>query len=142
MAPPIYLDTNIVLSLFLAETQSTASFDWLERQDANALWISAWVQMEYLDVLARKIRRGDIARRDAMAARENFLLWQSQIAGLAEMPGDIYSIANDLLGDFDSNLTAPDALHLALCAQHGLSLKTYDRDLAKIAHKYGIGIAA
>ncbi len=138
MQRPIYLDTNIALSLFLAEAQSEESITWLEQQDTGALWISGWVQMEYLDVLGRKIRRGDITRRDAVTARESFLLWQNLIAGLVRIQSDVFPIASAMLETFDGGLTAPDALHLAICARHDLALKTYDRDLAKIARKYGI----
>ncbi len=134
----LYLDTSFLLPAFVNEPQTDEVLEWLAQQSAGHLHISPWVRVEFLSVLGQKLRRGEMRHshvRDALAMLD---VWLQQDGVMLAIEMADFENAAAMLATFETNLRSADALHLAICARHDLALKTYDRDLAKIARKYGI----
>ena len=106
-----YVDSSVVLPLFLGDSGFAASETWLLNQGSRPLWISHWVLLEVAGVLALCIRRGDLSNQQAR---------QWLLAG----PG-----ANEPA----CALRSADALHLAMAQRNGLELVTADGSLARAA---------
>jgi predicted nucleic acid-binding protein len=60
-----YVDSSVVLSLFLGDSGFAESETWLLNQGSRPLWISHWVLLEVAGVLALCIRRGDLSNQQA-----------------------------------------------------------------------------
>ena len=121
-----YLDTAVVLTLFVGESTSATVQDWLARR-SKKLACSDWGLTECASALGIKCRRGEL---DAEAAARTFAAINAftrescvRIACAAHHQ----VAAQTLLGRFELNLRAGDALHLAICRDAGTTLVTYDR---------------
>ena len=54
---PVYLDSCVVLSLFLGDSGYGAAERWLLAQADQRLWVSHWVLLEFSAVVALCLRR-------------------------------------------------------------------------------------
>ncbi len=133
----LYLDTAVVLTLFVGESTSETVQTWLTRR-RQAFAFSDWGLTECASALGIKQRRGELsadAAMSAFAAIETFA--QQSCEWLACAPRHQAS-AQTWLGRYDLNLRAGDALHLALAHHAGMVLVTYDKLLLASAAALGI----
>jgi len=133
----LYLDTAILLTLFLPEPSSREVEAWLERQEGGFA-CSDWGLTEAASALGIRVRRGDYAPAQAMRT------WQA-MAGFAQRHCRLFpanashqGVAQSWLTRCNLNLRAGDALHLAIAQSHGLPLATYDQLLLDSAAVLGI----
>ena len=127
-----YLDTSILISMIMKDAGSARVDAWLDSSN-EALHVSAWAMAEFAAVLWRRQRNREIADTAPAAAILELESWAANFAvrlGLSASAGDAASI---LAKRPDLKLSAPDALHLALAVQAGLTLVTSDLRLAKAA---------
>jgi hypothetical protein len=133
-----YLDTSVLVAALTNEATTTRIQAWLAAQAAASLAISAWVMTEFSAALSLKLRTGDIdapyrARALAVFARH----CDETFSVLAVSPINFQTGAR--FGDrSELALRAGDALHLAICAEHGVELCTLDRRLAKAGPSLGV----
>lgn len=114
---------------------------WLGDQTPGSLMISDWVGTEFSSALSIKLREGhiDLSRRaDALAmfgrlARESFAVVAVSVAQ--------FRTAARFADQHGLGLRAGDALHLAICADHGATLCTLDRRLAEAGGASGVKTA-
>jgi uncharacterized protein len=111
---------------------------WLAKQKPEDLAISDWVTTEFSSALSIKLRTGQIQaihRADALAM-------------FARLTGDSFAIlpisslqfhtAARFVDQHVLGLRAGDALHLAICADHGATLCTLDRRLNEAGPVLGV----
>jgi predicted nucleic acid-binding protein len=103
--------------------------------------VSDLVEVEFFSALARRVRMGDLQRRDAQRISALFISHlEDQVYARLSMERDVYLTARALLGTFELPLRTLDALHLAAAANHGVPIATLDRALARAADGLGIRV--
>ncbi|APD48754.1 type II toxin-antitoxin system VapC family toxin [Synechococcus sp. CS-602] len=106
---PTYVDSCLVLSLFLGDGGYGAAETWLLLQGDQPLWVSHWVLLE-------------------------LELFRQQRLSLIEPRGGDFFQARHWLQEFRAvALRSGDALHLALAKRHNLLIATADRNLVRAA---------
>jgi predicted nucleic acid-binding protein len=110
----LYLDTSVLVPLFLPEPESDRMQRWIERQAAGLLCISEWTLTEFASALGLKVRTKQLRPDQALNA-------QKLLEGLAVQSFRVhiptradYVQAAVFLGERALGLRAGDALHLAI----------------------------
>ena len=134
----LYLDTSLLVAALTNETETERMQRWLGQQAEDDLAISDWVVTEFSSALSIKLRAGHIEpahRADALAmfarlTTDNFL-----VVPVSRLR---FRAAARFADQHRLRLRAGDALHLAVCADHGATLCTLDRRLGDAGSVLGI----
>jgi predicted nucleic acid-binding protein len=122
----LYVDTSVIVSALTNEADTALSQIWLTRQETSELTISDWTTTEFASALAIKLRTGALGADHRAAALSAFT--RLCVESLRTLPVE------------REDFRAADALHLAICANHGASLCTLDRRLAEAAPRVGVPV--
>lgn len=134
----LYLDTSLLVAALTHEAQTARVQAWLDAQAADGMAISDWVSAEFSAALSIKRRLGQIGanhRADALAA---FARLAGESFVTLPITGQHFRAAARLADQHEPGLRAGDALHLAVCADHGATLCTLDRRLGEAGPVLGI----
>ncbi len=134
----LYVDTSVLVAALTRERETARMQAWLAEQPPGALAISFWVVTEFSSALSIKLRNGDIdAGHRANALSVFAAMCDENFAMLGVSAGNFRSAA--LFADQAKlGLRAGDALHLAICAEHGGDLFTLDRRLSGAGPALGV----
>jgi len=134
----IYLDTSVLVPLFLNEPMSLAIAEW-HTKEKSELVSAAWCVTEFGSALGIKQRTGAINAQQASAAWVNFgRMVASDFRLLAVTPAHFHRAAVLVL-DASSGLRTGDALHLACAEAAGVKqIATLDDVLSKNARRLKI----
>jgi uncharacterized protein len=136
----LYLDANIVVPLLRLEPHSAPIERWLGKQKVT-LAISDFGAAEVSAVVSRDVRMGMIDATRAKEILADFDDWRlNDVQMISIGPRDV-SRAEAIVRDFDTKLAVPDALHLAIVMNAGLTLVTLDQRLAEAARTKGVPLA-
>jgi uncharacterized protein len=110
----LYLDTSVLVPLFLPEPESDRMQRWLERQAGESLSISEWTLTEFSSALRLKVRAKHLQPDQARYAQR--LLEKLAVESFqVHVPTRAdYVLATAFLSDYALGLRAGDALHLAI----------------------------
>jgi uncharacterized protein len=138
----LYLDTSLIVGTLTTEPRSTAIDAWLAAQDPGKLVISDWVVTEFSSALSIKVRTGaiDAMQRAAMLAQFKQLVVDT--FAILPIKPSAFAIAARFCDQSSLNLRAGDALHLAICAEHGATICTLDQTLSRAAPLVGVACVA
>ncbi len=133
-----YLDTSLLVSALSNEPRSTIADEWLSKQDVGELFISDWVVTEFSSALSIKLRVGviDTARHGAILAQ--FAQMTADTFAILPIGATAFRTAARFCDQSHLNLRAGDALHLAICAEHGATVCTFDQTMAQAARQIGV----
>jgi uncharacterized protein len=134
----LYLDTSLVVSALTNEAETERTQDWLGRQQADDLAISDWVQTEFSSALSIKLRAGQIEATHRAAALAAFTRLATDSFTVVPVSRLQFRTAARFVEQHMLGLRAGDALHLAVCADHGATLCTLDRRLGEAAPALGV----
>ncbi len=131
----LYLDTSVVLPLFVNEDVSAAVKKWAAAQRAT-MTVSEWVNTEFVSALALKVRTGVMSNSDRSRATG---LFDEQRSGFRTLSFEsrFFVDARNFIADYNTGLRASDALHLAIAASVSATLCTRDRRFAEAATQLG-----
>lgn len=132
----LYLDTAVVLTLFVNETTSSAVEHWLAAR-RQPLAFSDWGLTECASALALKTRRREIDTAQAKRCFEAIAGFANETCELIACAAHHQTEAQRLLSRFDLTLRAGDALHLAISQHAGATLVSYDKLLTESAKSVG-----
>lgn len=127
----VYPDTSVLVSAYTEESSSTIAEEWMASLRPGDVFSSAWCETEIASALAAKTRAGRLMRdrqQRLLAIIGDFL---RETATLIPIDRHHFKAAADFLSRSSSNLRAGDALHLAIAADAGARLVTFDRRMAE-----------
>ena len=134
----LYLDTSLLVAALTNESETGRMQVWLGQQPAEELAISDWVTTEFSSAVSIKLRTGQIG-----AAHR-----AESLAMLARLATDSFTIMPVSRAQFRAaarfadqhaiGLRAGDALHLAICADRGATLRTLDQRLNNAGQTLGV----
>ncbi|EAQ75964.1 type II toxin-antitoxin system VapC family toxin [Synechococcus sp. WH 5701] len=131
---PFYVDSCVVLSLFLGDSGYGAAEQWLFNQGDQPLWVSHWVLLEFAGVVALCLRRSALTTQRALAIQSEFECFRQERLSLLEPRGGDYLQARQWLEQQEGPpLRSGDALHLALAKRHNLAIASADQGLTRAA---------
>jgi predicted nucleic acid-binding protein len=110
----VYLETSVLVPLFLPEPESERVQRWLERQTDKILLISEWTLTEFASALGLKVRSKLLQLHKAQEAQKLFEKLAAQSLHVHVPTRADYVRAKDYLSEYGLGLRAGDALHLAI----------------------------
>jgi uncharacterized protein len=132
-----YLDTSLLVSALTHEIDSAQVLDWLD-DHRSGLMISDWVIAEFSAALSVKVRNRQIDPQQREAARAAFSRICTRNATVVEVSRQHFRNAARMADGYDPGIRAGDALHVAICADHGAILCTLDRRLCEAGPAFGV----
>jgi uncharacterized protein len=134
----LYLDTSLLVAGLTAEPQTHRVQAWLGGRDTDDLLVSDWVMTEFSAALSIKLRRREIdaaERAGALAIYSGLLV--TALTALPVTP-EHFHIAARFADQYARGLKGGDALHLAICRDHGATLCTLDRQMSDAGSELGV----
>jgi predicted nucleic acid-binding protein len=132
----LYLDTAIVLTLFVREPMSESVGKWLASR-RQPLAFSDWGLTECASALGIRLRRHELDTDSAARAFRAITAFANESCELVACGGHHQKEAQGLLARFDLPLRAGDALHLAISQHIQATLVTCDKQLIAAAKAIG-----
>lgn len=134
----IYLDTSVVVPLFVREPASEAVSAWLGANTAT-LVAADWLVTEFASALSIKVRRGEVEPATAKRVWSEFETLCAGGLRLVPVSRNAFAKAAGLARDTHSGLRAGDSLHLAVALESGVKfLATADGNLDANARRQGL----
>jgi len=133
-----YVDTSVLVAALTAEASTPRVQAWLGAQPTGALLISDWVIAEFSSALSLKLRTGQLELKHRAAALAAFHRLVADSLTVLPVESGHFRAAAAYVDRHDLGLRAGDALHLAVCAEHGATLHTLDRRLHEACLAAGV----
>jgi len=134
----VYIDTSVLVAALTNEAETDRMQSWLSSQDPDELFISDWVATEFSSALSIKLRSGQINVADRANALALFTRLSAESFQILPITTQQFRAAARFSDQYALGLRAGDALHLAVCADHGATLCTLDRRLAEAGPNIGL----
>ena len=134
----LYLDTSLLVAALTNESETERMQRWLGQQQRSDLAISDWVTTEFSSALSIKLRAGHIGvahRADVLATFTRLTTESFTVVPVSRLQ---FRTAARFVEQHMLGLRAGDALHLAICADHGATLCTLDRRLSEAGAALGV----
>lgn len=125
------LDTSVLVAALTHEADTERMQRWLGDQDPELLAISDWVTTEFSSALSIKLRSGQIETQHRADAIAMFTTMSAETLTVLPISAAQFRTAARFVDQHTLDLRVGDALHLAICADHGATLCTLDRRLSK-----------
>jgi predicted nucleic acid-binding protein len=137
----LYLDTSLLVAALTNEAATERVQLWLGEQTADSLTISDWVVTEFSSALSLKLRAGHIKPEHRASALTQFHRLIHESLSIIPIAASHFRSAASFVDQHELGLRAADALHLAIAADHGVSIRTLDQKLAKACIALGVSAA-
>jgi predicted nucleic acid-binding protein len=134
----LYLDTSTLVTVIVRETGSESIEAALERRKTSAFAISDWVVAEFSSALSIKVRAGTITPELQSEALQELALLSAENLDVLPVSRAHFRAAALFSNKAALGLRASDALHIAICADHGATLCSLDTSMNKAAVALGI----
>ncbi|MBB2166900.1 type II toxin-antitoxin system VapC family toxin [Gluconacetobacter aggeris] len=134
----LYIDTSVLVAALTNGSQTARMQSWLAGQAPEDLFISDWVFTEFSSALSIKLRTGQITVTDRANALALFMRLSTESFETLPITSQQCRTAARFSDQYALGLRAGDALHLAICADHGTTLCTLDRRLAEAGPHIGV----
>jgi len=136
----VYLDASVLVSIVTLDANSERAGRWYEGLQASVI-ISDLANLEVCAVVSRELRTKRFSRTYADKALTDFDALRVTSERWSHSAQDS-AIADRLVRDYSTKLSAPDALHLASEKNAGAELATFDKRLAEVAKGQGVKVTA
>jgi hypothetical protein len=136
----LYLDTSLLVAAFTNEAATGRVQDWLAAQSGEELAISDWIVTEFSSALSIKLRSGVIEADHRAEALAMFARLCADSFMVLPVSAQQFRTAARFADRHDIGLRAGDALHFAVCADHGATMCTLDRRLGEAGPLVGVKV--
>jgi uncharacterized protein len=126
-----YIDTSVMMSLFLADSNSPAVRNWFSGT-TRMLVVSGWVHCEFLDSVGRLQRALFLNAGEADKLRSKATEWLLNSCERVPIEDGLFDVMSGHLSKPTLALKSKDALHLAAAMRHEVTLVTCDRNLSRV----------
>lgn len=134
----IYLDTNIIVSLLVADSNAKSAAIWYAAQ-VVPLATSSWGVAELYSHIGLRCRKGDETPRNAARIVDTFDAMVANNLGLLKSSDAAVLRASAWLRSPDCALQVDDALHLAIAVENeAAAIATFDHRFARGIEKLRI----
>ena len=135
----VYLDTSVLLPLFVREPESDRVRSWFVALPLEELTVSEWTRTEFVSAIGIKARKGDLEKRVAQDIVRTFHQLADDSLLVLVPEREDFLLSSRYLERFELGLRAGDALHLAIAWNHGArELYSLDPVLVKSAQRLKI----
>lgn len=134
----LYIDTSVLVAALTNEAETARMQAWLTEQPPEDLFVSDWVSTEFSSALSIKLRTGQISVTDRANALALFTRLSAESFEILPVTSQQFRTAARFADQYALGLRAGDALHLAICSDHGATLCTLDRRLAEAGPQIGL----
>ena len=134
-----YLDTSVMVALLLQDAHSSKAEAWLIRARPTFM-VSDFCTVEFAAVVSRRVRTNQLTTETANLALRRFDDWLSRTVQIVRCAPEQLALAGQIVRDFTSKLSAPDAMHLAITRHSGATLATFDDRLAEAARRHAVPV--
>lgn len=135
----LYLDTSVLVPLFVPEPDSDSIRRWFDRQTEQALAISDWTLTEFASAMGIKVREKNLKPALARKACELMNALAAESLQVFTPTRADHVSASRFLDQHALGLRAGDALHLGVASNQGATaFHTLDRRLLDAGGKLGI----
>jgi predicted nucleic acid-binding protein len=135
----IYFDASVLVSIVTFDVNTEKAASWYGGLQASVI-ISELANLEVCAVVSRELRARRFSRADADKAISDFDALRVTSERWSHGAQD-FALADQLVRDHSTKLSAPDALHLASAKNAGAALATFDARLAEAARAQGVELA-
>jgi len=136
----VYLDASVLVSIVTLDANSEKAGRWYDGLVATVI-ISDLADLEVCAVISREFRARRFSRTSADQAFSDFDALRATSERLSHSTQD-FALADRLVRDYSTKLSAPDALHLASAKNAAAAMATLDARLAEAARAQGVEVAA
>jgi len=133
-----YVDTSVLVAALVNEAHTRRAERALTAGEGGELAISEWTIAEFSSALSLKLRIGSIGIETREAALDAFASMIAESLVLLPVESGHFRTAASFADRQALNLRAPDALHLAVAAEHCAVLVTLDRRMVAAAKVLGV----
>jgi predicted nucleic acid-binding protein len=133
-----HLDTSLLVAVLTNEAETARVQVWLAEQELNVLAISDRVITEFSSALSIKLRTGQIETSHRAEALAMFTRLCTDSFSVLPVSALQFRAAARFADQYALGLRAGDALHLAVCADHGATLCTLDHRLGEAGPMLGV----
>jgi hypothetical protein len=138
----IYLDTSVVVPLFVPGVESIVVRQWFARELSQAFAISDWTLTEFASAIGINVREKSLNVRQARQAYGLMSELAATSFALFCPTRDDFIRASEYLRQHELGLRAGDALHLAIaCAHDAEAVYSFDRKFVSAGARLGINTA-
>lgn len=133
----LYLDTSVLVPLFVAESRS---------RDANAglvghnLYVSDLAAAEFSAAISARVRTSEMTAADALSLFATFDAWAERAANRAQVEGADMAAALVLVRRPELALRMLDAANLAIAQRLSATVFTFDKKMAAAAVALGLPV--
>jgi uncharacterized protein len=128
-----------MVALLLQDAHSSKADAWLIRERPTFL-VSDFCTVEFTAVVSRRVRMNRLTAVTADLALRRFDDWLSRTVQIVRCASEQMTMARQIVRDFTSKLSAPDAIHLAIARTNGATLATFDDRLAEAARRHAVPV--
>jgi predicted nucleic acid-binding protein len=133
-----YLDTSVVVAALTNEAATPRIKAWLAAHSDTQIAVSDWVITEVSSALSIKLRLRTIDAAYRAHALGIFKRWCGGVFTVMTVSPTEFRIAATFADQHELGLRGGDALHAAICLQHGATLFTLDSGQCRAARTLGI----
>ena len=138
----LYFDTSFMVPYVLPEAASNRIQQFFKEHSGEDLAISQWTRVEFLSTLARQVRMGALSEQAARDADIRFENAIDQSFIVVRPNRNDFDLCKHYLRQFETDLRAGDALHLAIANNRGVrTFYSLDKKLLRAGRLLGLPVA-